>query len=162
MNLIQGLMRLRAAIDQLDWHGVAGAYEMLTGEQVEVPNAPETEKSCDKSGISDIINPPPKKPRGRPKKKVADSPAIERAMVDTPILIGKEKKPNKFVDTGELHSEDKLTAEERRKFRPSERRPPARMIKLKCQNCTREYEMNADFILPDARKLCNSCSRMGR
>lgn len=183
MNLIQGLLKIRLGLEKDDMQLVADGYEMLSGEKVEVNTdlkieivSPKLDFDELKEKIATEVYIETKKAikehdgkipgkRGRPKKPkfVLQEQTIENVRrVVEPNLMGKEKKPNKFVDDGTLFIEDReIDAKLQKGKPPVERRPPVQMLNIKCEGCSKQYEVNPAYFDPDMRKLCNRCAKRG-
>lgn len=143
MSLIQALSKIKAGIENGDMQLVADGYEILSGDKVVV-----------KENFDMIVEEKPKK--GRPKKNVTT--LVTTNKVDQ-ILLGRDKKPNKFTDNGELFVEDKIIDAKLHIKSPVKRRPPAQILQLSCQECGKQYELSSELYVKDARKLCGKCCK---
>lgn len=181
MNFIQGLMKIRTGLETGDIQVIADGYEMLSGEKVEVSNYKSVQVNLQNDAFSvnlpkeivDVIqnqSPPvsmecklPKK-RGRPRKNYGGNTPVDN-VVETAkaeqILLGKEKKPNRFVDDGTQCSEDRDIDAKLHKVPPVPRRQAISLLTLQCDRCHKNYELHPDLYITGSRKLCNSCSRIG-
>lgn len=180
MNLIQGLMKIRTGLETGDMQVIADGYEMLSGEKVEVkyesvqvnlPNTSFTTK-VEKELANAMRNQSPPismetkvtKKRGRPRKNYGGNTPVahivETAKADQ-ILLGKEKKPNRFVDDGTQCSEDRDIDAKLHKVPPVPRRQAISLLTLQCDRCRKDYELHPDLYIAGSRKLCNTCSRVG-
>lgn len=179
---------LKKALEEGDWVKVATVYEMLTGDMpdtipVNHPNAPriptidtiiedlELLRDCDigrPENFEDPVKPVAKKKRGRPKgsktKKMKPASAKAQVMGDRTMAVTEVntgKRNVQFVTGAEVTDEE---SKEKAMYKPpSERRDTYIPVKINCNKCGREYEINPAFIKPDPDVkgggvyTCNGC-----
>lgn len=139
MSLLVGLSKIKEGINSQNFELVIQGYELITGEK-----------------ITNVVKVPEKPKKGRPKKTATTAPAMINT---TQILLGKDRKPNGFVDTGELYQEDKIIDAKLHVKPPVSRREPPQIVKCTCAECGKVYEVVSSLYIADARKLCNTCSK---
>lgn len=178
MHLLKGIKLLEEAYRGKDWDKVADAYELISGEGLEIAKTEKLSKT-----IKEYVDTKPKK-RGRPKKVLEQSLEPSTVIQKSPQKVLKQQRDdnsqeerrqprtepvrfigNLFVDDGTLAVEDKLIDKKLKKgkggkgWKRASPRPQHEFVEVDCgtRSCNTIVEVSPELYMADTTYFCPKC-----